>query len=176
MKLFTRDTAGTKSRGLARKEAHAGERLPYLSFADENVVLLRDGSLMLSLLVPGLSFETADSAELNAHTATREVLLRSALDARFVLYHHVIRRRVHVELEAQFDDPIAAHIDAGWREKLSHGALYVNDQFVTLVRRPARGKAGWAERASRWMKRGGQARSRPIPAICAHCAPPPVRW
>ena len=64
MKLFTRDTAGTKSRGLARKEAHAGERLPYLSFADENVVLLRDGSLMLSLLVPGLSFETADSAEL----------------------------------------------------------------------------------------------------------------
>jgi type IV secretion system protein VirB4 len=122
---------------------------------DDNVVLLRDGSVMLSLLVPGLAFETADSIELNAHAATRELLLRSALDSRFVLYHHVIRRRVHVELEATFEDPIAAHIDARWRDKLANGALYVNDQFVTLVRRPARGKAGWADRISRKMKRRG---------------------
>jgi type IV secretion system protein VirB4 len=139
----------------ARKEAHAGERLPYLALVDENVVLLRDGSLMVSLMVPGLSFETADSDELNAHAATREVLLRSALDARFVLYHHVIRRRVHVELEGTFDDPLSAHIDARWRERLADGALYVNDQFVTLVRRPARGKAGWPEKAARLLKRRG---------------------
>ena len=138
----------------AKKEALAGERLPYLALVDENVVLLRDGSVAISLVVPGISFETADSAELNAQTATREVLLRSALDARFVLYHHVIRRRVHVELGGTFDDPIAAHIDNRWREKLSHRALYVNDQFVTLVRRPARGKAGWADKVSRMLKRG----------------------
>ena len=148
----------------AKKEAHAGDRLPYLSLVDENVALLRDGSLMLSLLVPGISFETADSEELNAHTATREVMLRSALDARFVLYHHVIRRRVHVELDARFDDPLAAHIDACWREKLAAGALFVNDQFVTLVRRPARGKAGWAERLSRMMKQRGQERPEAEPA------------
>lgn len=137
----------------AKKEALAGERLPYLSLVDENVVLLRDGAVMISLVVPGISFETADSAELNAQTATREVLLRSALDARFVMYHHVIRRRVHVELDGAFDDPLAAHIDARWREKMSHGALYVNDQFVTLVRRPARGKAGWADKAARLLQR-----------------------
>ena len=114
--------------------------------------------------MPGISFETADSEELNAHTATREVMLRSALDARFVLYHHVIRRRVHVELDARFDDPLAAHIDACWREKLAAGALFVNDQFVTLVRRPARGKAGWAERLSRMMKQRGQERPEADPA------------
>ncbi len=143
------------SGGLAKKEAHAGDRLPYLSLIDENVLLLRDGSVMISLLVPGLAFETADSDELNAHTATREVLLRSALDARFMLYHHVIRRRVQVELDAAFEDPMAAHIDARWRDKLAAGTLYVNDQFVTLLRRPARGKAGWADRAKRWVKRAG---------------------
>ena len=137
------------------KEAKAGDRLPYLRFVDEHVVLLRDGSLMLSLLVPGLNFETTDSDELNAHTATREVLLRSALDARFVLYHHVIRRRVNVALEAAFDDPLAAHIDARWSERLADGSLFVNDQFITLVRRPARGKAGWADRMGRMMKRRG---------------------
>jgi type IV secretion system protein VirB4 len=148
----------------ARKEAKAGDRLPYLGFVDENVVLLRDGSLMLSLLVPGISFETADTEELNAHTATREVLLRSALDARFVLYHHVIRRKVDIVLEAAFDDPLAAHIDARWRERLAGGTLYINDQFVTLLRRPARGKAGWAERLGRMVKRRGAERPEADPA------------
>ena len=135
--------------GWARKEARVGDRLPYLRQEDAQVVLLRDGSVMCALLVPGLSFETANSDELNAHAAMREVLLRSSLDARFVLYHHVIRRRVHVALEGRFDDPLSAHIDASWRDKLAGGRLYVNDQFVTLIRRPARGKAGWAERLGR---------------------------
>ncbi|MFC6621023.1 VirB4 family type IV secretion/conjugal transfer ATPase [Novosphingobium panipatense] len=131
------------------KEVFSGDRLPYAGLVDENVVRLRDGSVMLALAVPGLAFETADSDELNAHVATREVLLRSTLDARFVLYHHVIRRRVEIEMDAPFEDPVAAHIDARWRERTGSGALFVNDQFVTLVRRPARGKAGWAERLRR---------------------------
>ncbi|WP_260924295.1 VirB4 family type IV secretion/conjugal transfer ATPase [Novosphingobium sp. 9] len=150
--------------GWAGKEAMAGDRLPYRSLLDENVVLLRDGSVMLSLAVPGLSFETADSDELNAHLAAREVLLRSALDARFVLYHHVIRRRVEIELDGAFDDPLAAHIDARWRARTASGALFVNDQFVTLVRRPARGKAGWADRLSRAWSRKGQAEAEADPA------------
>ncbi len=134
------------------KEAQAGDRLPYAQLVDTDAVLLRDGSLMGALQVPGLLFETEDTEALNAHAATREVMLRSNLDARFVLYHHVIRRRVSVELEANFEDPLAAHIDASWRRKLSSGSLFVNDQFVTLVRRPARGKAGWEERLSRLFK------------------------
>ncbi len=73
----------------SKKEAHAGDRLPYLRLVDASTVLLRDGSLMIALQVPGLLFETEDSEALNAHAATREVMLRSNLDARFVLYHHV---------------------------------------------------------------------------------------
>ncbi|MCJ2185136.1 VirB4 family type IV secretion/conjugal transfer ATPase, partial [Novosphingobium sp. 1949] len=138
--------------GWAAREVLAGDRLPYDALVDEHVVRLRDGSVMLALMVPGFAFETADTEELNAHVATREVLLRSALDARFVLYHHVIRRRVEIELDGRFDDPLAAHIDARWRERTRSGALFVNDQFVTLVRRPARGKAGWPDRLARLLR------------------------
>src|SRR6478609_2479802 len=140
----------------SKKEAHAGDRLPYARLIDENTILLRDGSLMTALLVPGLLFETEDSMTLNAHAATREVMLRANLDARFVLYHHVVRRRVSVELVGQFDDPLSAHIDRRWRDKLAGGSLFVNDQFITLVRRPARGKAGFAERAAKLWRRKGR--------------------
>ena len=139
------------------KETRVGDRLPYSRQVDEHTIMLRDGSLMMALAVPGLLFETEDSVALNAHAATREVLLRSQLDARFVLYHHVIRRRVEVALDARFDDPLAAHIDARWRERLAGGSLFVNDQFLTIVRRPARGKAGLAERAAKKWQRKGKA-------------------
>ncbi len=136
----------------SEKEARAGDRLPYGKLVDEHTVLLRDGSLMTAIQVPGLLFETEDSDALNAHAATREVMLRSTLDARFVMYHHVIRRRVAVELEAEFPDPISRHIDARWKERLGSGQLFVNDQFITLIRRPARGKAGLVERISKKAK------------------------
>lgn len=135
------------------KEARAGDRLPYVRLIDESTLLLRDGSVMTAIQVPGLLFETEDSEALNAHAATREVVLRSTLDARFVLYHHVIRRRVSVELEAEFPDPISRHIDERWRERLGSGQLFVNDQFITLIRRPARGKAGLVERVGKKFRR-----------------------
>ncbi len=137
------------------KEARAGDRLPYAGLLDESTIMLRDGSVMTAIQVPGLLFETEDSEALNAHAATREVMLRSTLDARFVMYHHVIRRRVEVELDAEFPDPLSRHIDARWKERLAGGSLFINDQFVTLIRRPARGKAGLAEKLAKlWQRRG----------------------
>lgn len=138
------------------KEARVGDRLPYARLIDENTVLLRDGSVMSALQVPGLLFETEDSDALNAHAATREVMLRSTLDARFVMYHHVIRRRVEVELDAEFPDPLSRHIDARWKQRLAGGSLFINDQFITLIRRPARGKTGLPEKFSRMFLRAGK--------------------
>jgi type IV secretion system protein VirB4 len=138
------------------KEAKVGDRLPYARLVDENTVLLRDGSVMSAIQVPGLLFETEDSDALNAHAATREVMLRSTLDARFVMYHHVIRRRVEVELEAEFPDALSRHIDARWKQRLAGGSLFINDQFVTLIRRPARGKTGLPERMGKLFSRSGQ--------------------
>jgi len=138
------------------KEARVGDRLPYERLIDENTVLLRDGSVMSAIQVPGLLFETEDSDALNAHAATREVVLRSTLDARFVMYHHVIRRRVEVELDAEFPDALSRHIDARWKERLAGGSLFINDQFVTLIRRPARGKTGLPERISKFFSRQGR--------------------
>jgi len=138
------------------KEVKVGERLPYARLIDENTVLLRDGSVMSAIQVPGLLFETEDSDALNAHAATREVMLRSTLDARFVMYHHVIRRRVEVELDAEFPDALSRHIDARWKQRLAGGSLFINDQFITLIRRPALGKTGLPERLSKMFARTGQ--------------------
>ena len=136
-----------------KKEARAGDRLPYAAHLDDKTLRLRDGALMQVLAIAGMPFETETADQLNHMLSVREVLLRSALDGRFILYHHVIRRRVSVELSAEFSSPFAAELDRQWRERLATKQLFVNEQFLTLVRRPARGKAGWGERMARMLGR-----------------------
>ena len=131
--------------GWRARQARAGDRLPYARMDGSHCVVLRDGSLLVALHVPGWPAQTADVAEINAHAAQRDVWLRAGLDARFVFGHHVVRRRVALDFPGTFDDPMSRHIDARWRARIGEGQIYVNDQFITLLRRPARGKTGWID-------------------------------
>src|SRR5437899_332097 len=132
-----------------KKEAKAGDRLPYARHVDSSTLRLRDGSLMRSMRLAGFPFETEDDDVLNHMLAVRDVVLRSALNSKVVLYHHLVRRRVKVDLAAQTPDVFSAEIDRRWSEQLNAGRLFLNEQFLTIVVRPPRGKAGIPERLSR---------------------------
>ncbi|MBB4087525.1 VirB4 family type IV secretion/conjugal transfer ATPase [Sphingomonas carotinifaciens] len=131
------------------REAKAGDRLPYGRLVDEQTLALRDGAVMRTIAVPGIGFETEDSEQLDHLLAVRETMLRSALDARFIVYHHVVRRRVEATLAEAGDDPFSRELDRRWNAIRASRRLYVNDQYLTILRRPARGKTGWAEKLSR---------------------------
>ena len=42
--------------------------------------------------------------------------------------------------------PFCRRLDDAWRDRLARRQLYVNDIFLTLVRRPLQGGAGFIER------------------------------
>jgi type IV secretion system protein VirB4 len=143
----------------SNREAKASDRLPYRRHIDAETIELRDGSIMRSIQVEGIAFETEDSDTLNHLLSAREVILRSVLDARFVLYHHVIRRRVAVELADLDADRFSDGLNRRWSERLGDRSLFVNEQFLTLVLRPARGKAGAIDRLGRRLRRNSDTSS-----------------
>lgn len=130
---------------LAPKEARVGDRLPYARQVDDATLETRDGLLMQVLHLRGFSFETADTEELNYRKTVRETMLRAIGSSRFAIYHHIVRRRAAVELDGGFEDPFSAALDADWRARLSVRKLYANDLFLTIVRRPLPGRAGWLD-------------------------------
>ncbi|QUD89811.1 VirB4 family type IV secretion/conjugal transfer ATPase [Phenylobacterium montanum] len=137
--------ARTPKPGLALKpglEQPAGARLPYARHLDEATIQLRDGRLMQVLRLRGFPFETADSDELNYRKTVRETMLRGVGNPRFALYHHIVRREVEPQFDGAFPDSFSRSLDAAWRARLSVRKLYVNDLFLTLVRRPAPGRLG----------------------------------
>jgi type IV secretion system protein VirB4 len=132
-----------------RRERPAGARLPYARHVDDATLETRDGRLLQILHVRGLPFETEDTEELNYRKGVRDTMLRGIADSRFALYHHVVRREVAEEAVDAFPDPFSLSVDEAWRGRLRGRSLYVNDLFVTLVRRPLPGRIGVVEQAAR---------------------------
>jgi type IV secretion system protein VirB4 len=145
---------------LTARDPRAGDRLPYAGHVDDRTVVTRDGQLMQLIAIEGFPFETADSDMLNHLQAIRDVMWRSIANAQLLLYAHVIRRRVTVDLNGVQPEGLARDIDQQWRARLDRRRLYVNDIVLTLVRRPAQGKVGLVEKLGRRFGKIGAAAGR----------------
>ena len=144
---------------VARQEAPAGRHLPYARHLDEATLETRDGLLMQTIRIAGFHFETADSEELNYRAELRDAMLRAIGNSRFAVYHHVVRRRADVYLEGDQQDRFSQGLDARWRQRLGAKNLYVNDLFLTIVRRPLQGRIGTAERIGNWFGKKNASRN-----------------
>ena len=132
--------------GAALREKSAGAHLPYARHVDDVTLETRDGYLMQTIHLGGLLFETADSDELNYRAELRDAMLRALGSSRFAVYHHVVRRRADVALEGEYPDAFSKRLDERWRARLGRKQMYVNELFLTIVRRPLQGRLGWADR------------------------------
>jgi type IV secretion system protein VirB4 len=130
-----------------RREQPAGTCLPYARHVDDTTLQTRDGRLMQFLHLRGFPFETADTDELNYRKSVRETMLRGVANSRFALYHHIVRREVAPQLDGDFPDPFSRSVDSAWRERLGLRKVYVNELFLTLVRRPTQGRVGLLQSA-----------------------------
>jgi type IV secretion system protein VirB4 len=94
----------------------------------------------------GLLFETADTEEINYRKRLRDAMLQAIGSSRYALYHHVVRRRIDVGLSEGHPDPFSRELDTAWRRRLDGKRLYVNELFLTLIRRPLQGRVGRLDR------------------------------
>jgi type IV secretion system protein VirB4 len=148
----------TRDPAVMRREKPAGSHLPYARHVDNVTLELRDGVLMQTIRLGGLLFETADSDELNYRAELRDTMLRAIGSSRFAIYHHLIRRRADVALHSEYGDSFSQQLDRRWRDRLAGKQMFVNELFVTILRRPLQGKLGWADQVREFVGRSGTPR------------------
>lgn len=142
-----------------QRERPAGFHLPYARHVDDHTIETRDGLLMQFVQLRGLLFETADATELNYRKALRDALLQSIGSSRFAIYHHIMRRRVEADLPGTHPDAFSQQVDQKWRDRLAARQLYVNDLYLTLIRRPLQGRIGVADRVRGLLTHAGEDRA-----------------
>ncbi|AJP70594.1 VirB4 family type IV secretion/conjugal transfer ATPase [Sphingomonas hengshuiensis] len=136
----------TRDPKVVAREAPAGRHLPYAAQVDDHTIETRDGVLLQCIQLRGLLFETAETDEINYRKRLRDAMLQTIGSSQFALYHHLVRRRVEPELSAAFPDAFSQQLDATWQARLARKRLYVNDLFLTLIRRPLQGRMGMLDR------------------------------
>jgi type IV secretion system protein VirB4 len=125
-----------RDRNFERRERTAAQMLPFARHFDDSTLMARDGALIQALHIQGFPFETADTEELNYRKAVRDTMVRALAGPRLAIYHHVVRRETVPHAEGVFRNPFAKGLDLAWRRRLTGQRLFVNDLFLTLVRKP----------------------------------------
>ena len=136
----------TTKASAAEREQASGKHLPYARHIDDHTIETRDGLLIQVIQIRGLLFETADTDEIHYRKRLRDAALQAIGSSRYAVYHHVIRREAEVSLDCDYADTFSRELDQKWRARAAARKLYVNDLFLTLVRRPLQGQIGAIDR------------------------------
>lgn len=93
---------------------------------------------MSVLVLEGVSFETADTLDLNGLHRSLNTLYRNIADERLALWTHVIRRRDNDYPEGHFANRFSDGLNSRYRERMVREDLFRNDLYLTLVWSPSR--------------------------------------
>jgi type IV secretion system protein VirB4 len=140
------------------REAGISKHVPYLRHVEEDMLKTKEGHFLMVVKVGGFCFQTADQAEIDMRLSSRNTLIRSMNDSRFAVYSHIIRREVTPEIGGGFDNFFCAELDRRYMANQAHKRVFVNDLYVTIIRRGFQGKVGMADKATSFFPQGARRR------------------
>ncbi|CUX03099.1 VirB4 family type IV secretion system protein [Rhizobium pusense] len=127
--------------------------IPYVRHIDEKTIALESRTLMVMVALAGVSFETADSLDLNALHRDLNTLYRNIADERLAIWTHLIRRRDTDYPGGTFATPFSASLNEKYRERMASEQLFRNDLYLTVLWSPARDPADKAGRLLSHLRR-----------------------
>ncbi|MBV1702914.1 MAG: VirB4 family type IV secretion system protein [Hyphomicrobiales bacterium] len=127
---------------VSRRERPLSVHIPYARHVSDQVIRTDDGVLLSTLKLDGFCFETADISDINVRLLARNDLVRTLGGSRYAITTHIIRREVTPQLNSDFESPLCAEIDGRYSALLAKRRMFVNDIYVTILRRGLQGSVG----------------------------------
>ncbi len=119
----------------AKREVSAADFIPYDHHWDKDTIITKNGELLQVIKVDGFSFETADDDVVDMKKMVRNSLYKSMAEGTFGLYFHMIRRRQSAYPSGEMPAGFAAYVDRKWRHKHHSKNTFVNDLYITVIRK-----------------------------------------
>ena len=130
----------TKKEIVSGKEASVAHFIPYLCHWNSDTIMTKNKELMQVIKVNGFSFETADDEDVDIRKDIRNILFKGMATGTFALYFHTIRRKRSIyddneENKHEDSGGFAAEVERKWRKKHITKKAFVNELYVTLIRK-----------------------------------------
>ena len=130
---------------VARRERPVSWHIPYTRHIDDFVLKTEDDMVLTIFKLEGYCFETADISEINNRLMGRNDIVRTLANSRFAMVAHVIRREVEPKIVSTFDNDFCRELDERYDASLARKRMFVNDVYLTIIRRRLQGHAGTFE-------------------------------
>ncbi|MDR3290220.1 MAG: VirB4 family type IV secretion/conjugal transfer ATPase [Rickettsiales bacterium] len=127
-------------------EASESMYIPYKSFWNNETIVLKDNSFLRVIKIRGFSFETADDEDVDIKKNARNNLLKGMASGNLLMWFHTIRRKREAFPGGSFTNVFTKRLNDEWREKFDGNKCFVNEHFVSLIRKEDTG--GMAKIAS----------------------------
>ena len=135
MSLKTLQRRKTQKAAYARLEVPTATFVPYKCHWDRETIITEKKEFMQIIKLDGFSFETADDEDVDMKKMVRNSLLKSMADGTFAVWFHTIRRRQSAYPGGRQPAGFAAHVDKLWHEKHHSKDSYVNELYISVVRK-----------------------------------------
>ena len=147
---------------VASREASIARHIPYVRHVGEDMIKTKEGHFLMVLKIEGFCFQTADQEEIDMRLSSRNTIIRAMNDSRHAVYSHIIRREVRPEIGGDFDNFFCAELDRKYSAGMRKKRMFVNDLYVTIMRRGFQGHVGAAEAATSFFRKSFGVNSREI--------------
>ncbi len=132
---FTISRRKTQKAAYSKLEVSAATFIPYEYHWDRETILTNKKEFVQILKLEGFSFETADDEDVDMKKLVRNSLLKSMADGTFAVWFHTLRKRQSAYPGGKQPPGFAAYVDKLWHEKHSNKDSYINEIYITVVRR-----------------------------------------
>jgi len=131
-----------KNGSVANREETVARFIPYTRLIDEHTIRTKAGHLIQVIKLDGYSFETTDQIDLNQKKNIRATMLKALSNSRFAVYQHTVRREINEPQDGYFESSWCKSLDSAYQSRLSTKRMFINEQYLTIVRRQAQSKIG----------------------------------
>lgn len=137
--MLKKRQSSTVEKSASAKSASVVARdfLPTFVHYNNHTLLTKDGGVVQTLRIGenihGLDYEPHDKNGGNLRDCIRKALTAHIPSDHIAIWIHTLRKRRNVNFNAHYDNPFAAHVNAGWRTKNGWAHQYYNEVYITLV-------------------------------------------
>ena len=125
----------TEKASYAKIEVSEADFVPYQYHWDKETILTKKKEFIQIIKLDGFSFETADDEDVDMKKMVRNSLLKSMAEGSFAVWFHTVRLRQSAYPAGRQPAGFAAMVDKHWREKHHNKDSYVNELYITIVRK-----------------------------------------
>lgn len=134
--MITFSRRHTKKAAYSKNEVSASTFIPYDYHWDKETILTKKKEFLQIIKVDGFSFETADDEDVDMKKLVRNSLMKSLADGTFAVWFHTVRRKQSAYPGGKQPPGFPAHVDKLWREKHDHKDSFINELYITVLRKP----------------------------------------